>query len=515
MSRWASIFLLGVAACASPSLRTVPRVVDGKVETGPFVSPYAYEWFIEGEASASMGRHDEAAIAFENATAAPANDELLLTRLAEEYELSGASRRADRTLAVARRSYPRSPLVALAQGRLAQHRGEYDEALARYARATELAPSWDEPVLATAQALNATRQTERAVAVLFDHVATKGGGGSDRARSMLLGLLERTGDAETLLRALSLDSSAARATGTHAAAELALRTGQPALAARLLAKSIDGPDDVALWLRAALASGDREKVAGLLEGAEGARLAGRFERVDLLLRLGKHDSALGLLGDAEGSPTIDYAKGRALSARGDYADAAAFLAEVPLGVARFEEARIALAECSAALGRPGAAAEALSQAPHGSLVVRQALAEIYVEQGAPRNGLRLLDPKRARERAALASLFERAGRFEEAAAYYAAVKTDSSDDPGLRARASAEQLASRGNLRAAIAVLERRADTAPDDLYSRVRLVELLVADYQSEAAEKRGRPTLEVIDEPILRSHLVDILVGAVVPAR
>ena len=104
--RLGSIFLLGVAACASPAMRTVPRVVDGEVENGPFVSPYAYEWFIEGEALAARGQHDQAAMAFENAAAAPNDDVLLMTRLAEEYELSGAYRRADRTLSLARRNYP-------------------------------------------------------------------------------------------------------------------------------------------------------------------------------------------------------------------------------------------------------------------------------------------------------------------------------------------------------------------------------------------------------------------------
>ena len=39
--------------------------------------------------SAVKGQHDEAAMAFEAATAAPANDVVLMTRLAEEYELSG------------------------------------------------------------------------------------------------------------------------------------------------------------------------------------------------------------------------------------------------------------------------------------------------------------------------------------------------------------------------------------------------------------------------------------------
>lgn len=496
-------------------------MVEGEVEQGPFVSPYAYEWFIEGESSASKGQHEEAAIAFENATAAPANDELLLSRLAEEYELSGASRRADRTLAIARRSSPKSARVALARGRLAQYRGENDEALAAYARAGQLAPHWDEPVLGIANVLIAERQTERAIAVLLDYATARQGRGADRARGELIRLVHLAGDAEMLERILSLksgesgESGATDAKGAHAAAELALSTGQPALATRLLAKADDAHENIGLWLRALLASGDRGQARALLESSEGARFSGLDERVDLLLRLGGHELALALLREAQRSPSIDYATGRALLDKGDYRGAAARLAGVPLGVARFEDARIALAECSTALGRYGAAAETLSQAPHGSLAVREALAEIYVQQGEPRSGLRLLDPKRGSERAVLAALFERAGRFDEAAAYYAAVKTSPSDEPALRARASAERLASRGNLRAAIAVLERWTDSAPDDLYSRVRLVELLVADYQSESAEKHGRRALDVIDDSVLREHLVDILVGAVVPAQ
>ncbi|MGB5219821.1 MAG: hypothetical protein WBN60_02245, partial [Polyangiales bacterium] len=96
MGRLGSILLLGLVACASSVPRTVPRVVDGRIEDSPAVSPYAYEWFIQGELQAAKGLHDEAAIAFENAAAAPAGDVLLITRLAEEYEMSGAARRADR-----------------------------------------------------------------------------------------------------------------------------------------------------------------------------------------------------------------------------------------------------------------------------------------------------------------------------------------------------------------------------------------------------------------------------------
>ena len=90
MVRFGALALLGIAACAAPASRTVPRVVDGEIEEGPFVSPFAYEWFIEGEVLAAKGDHDDAAIALETATAAPSEDVFLMTRLAEEYELSGA-----------------------------------------------------------------------------------------------------------------------------------------------------------------------------------------------------------------------------------------------------------------------------------------------------------------------------------------------------------------------------------------------------------------------------------------
>jgi thioredoxin-like negative regulator of GroEL len=149
----------------------------------------------------------------------------------------------------------------------------------------------------------------------------------------------------------------------------------------------------------------------------------------------------------------------------------------------------------------------LSQAPHESLAVRKVLAQIYLEAGDLRAGLKLFDPKRPEERAVLAALFEQAGRFEEAAAYYANIKAVSADEPQLRARASAEQLASHGHHRGAIAVLERWTALAPDDLYARVRLVELLQAGDRAEAAQKRGRRALEVIDDPLLLAHLIEVL--------
>jgi len=507
VSRLGSIFLLGVAACASPSVRTIPRVVDGQVEQGPFVSPYAYEWFIEGELSAAKGQHAQAAMAFEAATAAPAADVVLVTRLAEEFELSGASRRADRTLTLARRVYPESVRVALSEGHIQRYRGHDDTALSSYARAHRLAPAWDAPVVAIADMLVGAGHTQRAKAVLLEYVHTLPAARSEHARNVLTELARRTGDAETLAEVLALEPGSSPTERAYVAGSVALRAGEPSLAVRLLEPALGTPENIALWLRALVDSGDPQRAAAFLATSDGERLGGVHDRADLLLELGETDAALRLLETVESSPRVDYSKGRALLARGDYIDAAAVLADVPLGAASFEASRLAFAECSISQERHGAAAEALSQAPHGSLPVRQMLAEIYVYEGNLRAGLKLFNPKRAAERAAIASLFERAGRFEEAAAYYAHVKAQASDAPRVRARASAEQLASHGHSRSAIAILEQWTAVAPDDLYARVRLIELLQADNRADEAERRGRRTLEVIDDPVLLAHLIDVL--------
>ena len=498
---------MGVAACASPALRSVPRVVDGQVERGAFVSPYAYEWFIEGEMSAAMGQHGQAAMAFETATAAPADDVLLMTRLAEEYELSGAARRADRALSLARRRYPASAMVALAEGRIQRSRGKEGDALSSFARAKDLAPTWDEPVIAIAQVLLASSHTRRANAVLLEYIETSLATPTDHALRVLIDLAHREGDAKTLAHALALEESSPPAARAQAAGKLALEAGQPALAARILSEALETPENIALWLRALVNSGDRQGAAAFLATTDSKRLGGVLEHVDLLLEIGEADRAFRLLEAADTSPQVEYSKGRALLARGDYIEAATVLADVPFGAASFEASRMAFAECSTSQGRQGAAAEALSQVPHGSLAVRERLAEIYLEEGNLRAGLRLFDPRQSAERAALAALFEQAGHFEEAAAYYAHVNLLATDGSQLRARASAEQLASHGNRRGAIAVLEQWTAVAPDDLYARVRLVELLQADHRADDAEKKGRRALEVIDDPLLRAHLTDVL--------
>ena len=170
-------------------------------------------------------------------------------------------------------------------------------------------------------------------------------------------------------------------------------------------------------------------------------------------------------------------------------------------------ARIAFAESSEAQRRPGAAAEALSLAPHDSLAVRVKLAELYLAEGDLRAGLRLFDAKLTSDRAAVAALFERAGHYQEAAAYYATIEASSPEDPRVHARAAAERLAARRLYGPAATILERWTATAPDDLYARVRVVELLQEADQHEAATEKGFSTLPFIDDSLLRAHLSSIL--------
>jgi tetratricopeptide (TPR) repeat protein len=152
----------------------------------------------------------------------------------------------------------------------------------------------------------------------------------------------------------------------------------------------------------------------------------------------------------------------------------------------------------------------LSLVPHGSLPLREKLADIYLNMGELHAALHLFDPREMPERAALASIYESAGRLEEASAYYATTNVGASDPPRLRARVSAEWLASRGQYLHAVVILERWTAIAPEDLHARVRLVELLLMVDRVKAA-RIGRDALEVVGDPVLRSRLLRLLAEAV----
>lgn len=477
------------------------------MQQGPFVSPYAYEWFIEGEVAAAKGEHDEAAMALETASAAPADDELLLTRLAEEYERSGAARRADRTLATARRAYPDSPRVWLTQGRLAQHRGEHEAAILAFLRAKQLAPSWEEPVLELADTLRAQGHDLRAQALLVEHVATSSRANTHRTRRALIDLAETRGDPEALRRALSLASGADTEREAYLAAELAFQNGQPALARRLLEDHVGVPEHRALWLRASVQSGALESVRTFLTRADSEELGGPLRHASLLLEVQERDLALERLLAAPPSAEAQHLKGRALAELGHHVSACRALAKVPWGSGPFEASRLAFADSARAQMRAGAGAEALSLAPNDSLAVRQALAALHLDAGNLRAALRLFDVRRSEDRGAIAGLFEQGGQYREAAAYYATIEPGAPVSADVQVRAAAERLDSRGLDEGAIAVLSHRAETAPTDLYARVRLVELLLRVGHIEDARKQSVAMLPLVHDSRLAEHVESLL--------
>jgi thioredoxin-like negative regulator of GroEL len=139
--------------------------------------------------------------------------------------------------------------------------------------------------------------------------------------------------------------------------------------------------------------------------------------------------------------------------------------------------------------------------------VRAKIAEFYLQEGELPAALRLFDPKNPKERALIARLFEEAGEFREAAAYYASLNPSFADGSPLAARASAERLAAHGHLEKAASVLEDRRAAAPDDLYARVRLVELLLAQNRRNDAIREGHDALGLIEDQVLWAHLSDLL--------
>ncbi|MEM7138821.1 MAG: hypothetical protein AAF500_19750 [Myxococcota bacterium] len=473
--------------------------MDGQIEQGAFVSPFAYQWFVEGEVAAAKGRHDESAIALETATASPSDDALLMARLAEEYEMSGASRRADRTLAVARRSDPRSARVWLAKGRIHMLRAEYDDAMRALVAASRRDPTSDEIAIALGHALRTQGLRLRANAVLIAYIQRNHDTQTEGARRVLLELARADSDPETLRRALALGAGADREQEALLAAELAYETGQPALAARLLEGALETPESRTLWLRAAIQSGDRGSARDLLASTTSDAFGGPAAHAAWLLELGEPNLALEVLQSETTTPNVATLRGRALADKGDYVAATRALSRVPYGSSTYEPARLAFADSARASVRKGAAAEALSSASSDSREVRFELAKLYLSEGDLKRGLRLFDPKRPADRPAIAMLFEQAGRSREASAYYATIDEQAPESAAVLARAAAERLMARGRYEPAADVLRHWTASSPDDLYARARLVEILTLLDRPSEATAEARALLPYIHDPTL----------------
>ncbi|HJL45155.1 MAG TPA: hypothetical protein RMG45_04945, partial [Polyangiaceae bacterium LLY-WYZ-15_(1-7)] len=234
--------LVATTACVPRAPATVARVVGGERRAGAFVSPYAYEHFVRAELAAAEGRWEEAIAEYEQARLGPSDDAYVVARMALALEAAGRAAEADRALEAGLALDPESEAVFLARGRILAGRGEREAAIEATARAAELAPDSDGPVLQLAELLRAGGADARALALLERAEASP-----HALRARLTLALERrdaeaSGEAvEALLRVAPL-----RIAEVEQAAALALEEERPALALRLLAHL---PEEAAAGLR--------------------------------------------------------------------------------------------------------------------------------------------------------------------------------------------------------------------------------------------------------------------------
>jgi thioredoxin-like negative regulator of GroEL len=333
----------------------------------PFVSPYAYEWFVRAELARSQGDSAGAAEAYESALTSGDDDPYLLARLAEAREASGDHPAADRALASALERDPSSEAAWLARGRIALQRGDQPGALAAFARAEQVAPGSSEAPAQLAEVLRAQGHPERAIAVL-ERASQRG---PRTARAALRARLE-------LARARHDGAALAAAAAdwlAYAGADLALlrRTaaelfaaGEPVLAERVLQALPDDGHDALLRLQVALALRRNERALLLLASNPPEAFGGSANVADAFLQLGKPDRALAQLDErehAEGddAPRRTLLLGMCKLALGDPAAAAELLARVPAGSSYFTRARQELAHALQSADMPALAGEVASK----------------------------------------------------------------------------------------------------------------------------------------------------------
>ncbi|HJL24361.1 MAG TPA: hypothetical protein RMH80_19135, partial [Polyangiaceae bacterium LLY-WYZ-15_(1-7)] len=328
--------LVATTACVPRAPATVARVVGGERRAGAFVSPYAYEHFVRAELAAAEGRWEEAIAEYEQARLGPSDDAYVVARMALALEAAGRAAEADRALEAGLALDPESEAVFLARGRILAGRGEREAAIEATARAAELAPDSDGPVLQLAELLRAGGADARALALLERAEASP-----HALRARLTLALERrdaeaSGEAvEALLRVAPL-----RIAEVEQAAALALEEERPALALRLLAHL---PEEAAAGLRvdALLAAGRADEAEALLLTRPPEAFGGPVEQAERLRRAGRPSLAIELAeaGAALELPGAWLALGQARLAAGDAPAAAAAFARVPEGTADARAAR--------------------------------------------------------------------------------------------------------------------------------------------------------------------------------
>ncbi len=483
-----------MVACAPAAPGTIPRVVDGEVEPGPFVSPYAYHWYIRGEVAATKHAYEGAAIAFEAVRASPSDDVLLLAQLALAYELAGERRQADRTLDEALRLSPKSARVWFARGKIAQARGQTEAAFLAYRRARSLSAKWDEPPVAIARLLESEGHVARAQSILETHLRDTPE--SFRARRVHVELAIERGDLDAIVAQAESDPAQLGAALARAHAELAFDRDMPFVAARLLGHRTAQPTDTRLLIEALVRSGQPERAQSLLRELPEGRLGHALDRARLHLGSGRPDLTATLVSDAQHLPRARYLLGAARLVQRRYAEACTAFASVPYGSRDYDRAMVGLVRSLTALDQEAAALELIEHARIPEVQLRVASAALYDSLGEHSTAIATLASDGGVEQLARARLLEHLGRQREANAQYRTIDPTQVPDRAARRRIHAERAVAQGRLDTAAEELRTLRRVAPEDLWARARLVEVLRLRGEAASAAREREALLHVAYE-------------------
>lgn len=359
------VALLGACAGQTPAPVHPASAAPSKVAPAPvpFVSPYAYEWFVRGELARAQGNPAAAAEAYESALTSGDDDPYLLARLAEAREASGDPHAADKALDDALELDPACEAAWLARGHILQQRGDQAGSLAAFERAEQVAPRSSEAPAQLADALRAQGHPERAIAVL-QRSSERGPRTAHAALRARVELARAQHDGAALAAAATdwlayapADLGLLRRT----AAEL-FAAGQAVLAERVLQALPDDGHDALLRLQVALALRRHERARLLLESNPPDALGGELNMADAFLQIDQPERALAVLDEREGggeddAPRRTLLQGLGKLALGDAAAAAELLARVPAGSAYYARAREELGRAFESAGMPAVAKE--------------------------------------------------------------------------------------------------------------------------------------------------------------
>ena len=317
--------------------RTYPvaRVVDGEVHEGVFVSPYAYEHFMRAELAVAAGDDEAALREYALARTGPADDAYVISRQAAAALRLGRLDEVESLLAEGQALDSESEPIALMMGRVAEQRGDFDEASRHYERAHHLAPSSTQPAQRLAMLLG---RSERAAEVLDAITSAVNLPVALRARlALAIHREDAPLAAETALALMRV--APVFATELLATAQTQLNEDRPMMALRLLEHpALNVEATMPLRVRALTATGRRDDARALILSRAGA--VSSSERAQWWWLCGDADLALAEAVEAVASGDADanYWAGLSSAQLGDAAGSARYFALVPESSPHYAEA---------------------------------------------------------------------------------------------------------------------------------------------------------------------------------